>query len=200
MAAGIERAGPWGLRVHACNSSPTTPVDWSATEYLPQRDSLEGEQKHHFTLTGIPAGNYHLYQHLIGEPMTYTYGGNTTTYTAPVAAWGGVPVQVKINAATVLKDFSEYALNDLPVRVTDADGHPVEHATLRIRDRMSESWRQVQENPAQLEQADHPIPDPAAARIVAGVATLPRIREGWLDLSVESDNGLTFSFTVPLSP
>jgi hypothetical protein len=84
--------------------------------------------------------------------------------------------------------------------VTDAAGHPVEHATLRIRDRMSESWRQVEENPAQLEQAAHPIPYPAAARIVGGKATLPHIREGWLDLSVESDNGATFSFTVPVSP
>lgn len=173
---------------------------WSVTDYLPERDSRQGEQKHHFTLMGIPAGNYHLYQHLIGEPKTYTYGGNATTYTAPIAAWGGVPVHIKPNSATVLKDFSEYTWDDLPVRVTDIDGHPVEHATLRIRDRMSESWRQVEENPAQLEQAAHPIPYPAAARIIRGRATLPRIREGWLDLSVESDNGATFSFTVPVSP
>lgn len=84
--------------------------------------------------------------------------------------------------------------------MTDAKGLPVEHATLRIRDRMSESWRQVEENPVQLEQAAHPIPYPAAARIVGGRATLPRVREGWLDLSVESDTGAIFSFTVPVSP
>jgi hypothetical protein len=176
------------------------PAGWSVTEYLPQRDSQDGEQKHHFTLTGIPGGNYHLYQHLIGEPKTYTYSGNTRTYSAPSAAWGGVPVHMEANSATVLKDFSEYPLNDLHVRVTDADGHPVEHATLRIRDRMSESWRQVEENPAQLEQAAHPIPYPAAARIVDGRATLPRVREGWLDLLVESDTGEIFSFSVPVSP
>jgi hypothetical protein len=176
------------------------PAGWSVTEYLPRRDSLDGEQKHHFTLTGIPAGNYHLYQHLIGEPKTYTYGGNTTTFTEPIAAWGGVPVHMEVNAVAELKDFSEYLLNDLQVRVTNADGHPIEHATLRIRDRMSESWRQVEENPAQLEQAAHPIPYPAAVRIVGGTATLPRIREGWLDLWVESDSGTTVSFTVPVSP
>ncbi len=82
---GLERsdhgfAGP-RLQLIADN-----PAGWSVTEYLPQRDSRDGEEKHHFTLAGIPAGNYHLYQHLIGEPKTYTYGGNTTTYTAPVAA------------------------------------------------------------------------------------------------------------------
>lgn len=122
------------------------------------------------------------------------------TYTAPIAAWGGLPVQIKANSVTVLKDFSEYPLNDLQVRVIDAEGRPVEHATLRIRDRMSDSWRQVEENPAQLEQAEDPIPYPAAVRIVGGTATLPRIREGWLDLLVESDNGARFSFTVPVSP
>jgi hypothetical protein len=73
------------------------------------------------------------------------------------------------------------------------------HATLRIRDRMSESWRQVEENPAQLEQAAHAIPYPAAARIVGGRATLPHVREGWLDLFVESDDGPIFSFTVPIN-
>lgn len=176
------------------------PAGWSVTEYLPQRDSREGEERHHFTLTGIPEGDYHLYQHLIGEPKTYTFGGHTTTYTEPTASWGGIPVHIEASSATVLNDFSEYPLNDLQVRVTDANGHPVEHATLRIRDRMSESWRQVEENPAQLEQAAHPIPYPAAARIVAGRATLSHIREGWLDLSVESDDGAAFSYTVPVSP
>jgi hypothetical protein len=136
----------------------------------------------------------------IGEPKSYTLAGNKTAYTSPIAAGAGVPVHMEINSATALKDFSEYPLNDLQVRVADADGHPVEHATLRIRNRMSESWRQVEQNPAQLEQAAHPIPYPAAARIVAGRATLPRSREGRLDLSVESDNGTTFSFTVPVSP
>lgn len=173
---------------------------WSVTEYLPKRDAPDGEKKHHFTVAGIPAGNYHLFQHLIGEQKTYTHGRDTTTYTAPIAAWGGIPVHIEANSATVMKDFREYPFSDLQVRVIDADGHPVEHATLRIRDRMSEAWRQVEENPARLEEAAHPIPYPAAARIVSGRATLPRIREGWLDLAVESDEGPTFSFTVPVSP
>jgi hypothetical protein len=175
------------------------PAGWSVTEYLPRRDSRDGVRRHQFTMTGIPVGKYHLYHHLIGEARTYTYGRETTTYTAPIAAWGGIPVKLKANSVTTLKDFSEYSLDDLHIRVTDANGGPVEHATLRIRDRMSESWRQVQENPAQLEQAAHPIPYPAAARIVGGRATLPRVREGWLDLLVEFDTGAVFSFTVPVS-
>ena len=196
---GLERsehgfAGP-RLQLIADN-----PADWSVTEYLPKRDSRKGELRHHFTVTGVPAGKYHLYQHLIGEAKTYTYVGKTTNYTAPIAAWGGFSVKVEVHSVTTLKDFSEYPFNDLRVRVTDAKGRPVEHATLRIRDRMSESWRQVEENPARLEEAAHPIPYPAAARIVGGRATLPRVREGWLDLLVESDAGPIFSFTVPVSP
>ena len=196
---GLERSdhGFAGPRLQLVADDPAA---WSVTEYLPRRDFQDGEQRHHFTITGIPAGTYHLYQHLIGEAKTYTYGRVTTTYTAPIAAWGGVPVKLWVNSVTELKDFSEYPFDDLHVRVTDAKGRPVEHATLRIRDRMSESWRQVEENPAQLEQAAHPIPYPAAARIVGGRAILPRIREGWLELFVEYDTGAIFSFTVPVSP
>jgi len=175
------------------------PACWSVTEYLPERDAREGEARHRFTLSGLPAGNYHLYQHLVGKQQTYSYAGRTTENTHPIAAWGGIPVKLEANRTTQLPDFIGYPLNDLQVCVNDPGGNPVEHATVRIRDRMSDSWRQVEENPAQLEQAAYPIPYPAAARIVAGMATLPRIREGWLELVVETDAGAIFSFTVPVS-
>lgn len=177
------------------------PVGWSVSEYLPGRDSTEGEQRHHFTLTGIPAGNYHLFQHLIGGPKTYTMGGHTYSDTAgPIDAWGGIPVRMEANSTTELKDFAEFPFSDLHVSVRDSEGRSVEHATLRIRDRMSESWRQVQEDPMQAELAADPIPYPAAVRIVGGKAALPRIREGWLNLLVESDSGAVASFMVPVSP
>src|SRR3954470_23291086 len=120
---GLERsehgfAGP-RLQLIADN-----PADWSVTEYIPHRNADNGEQRHRFTVPGIPAGNYHLYQHLIGEPKTYTYGGRTTAYTSPIAAWGGVPVKLAANSATELKDFNEYPLNDLPVLVTNSNGLP----------------------------------------------------------------------------
>ena len=176
------------------------PADWSVTEYLPERDARTGEKRHRFTLTSLPAGNYHLYQHLIGKSKTYSFENHTTHLTAPIAAWGGIPVKLEAGSTTQLKDFIDYPLNDLQIRVADATGRPIEHAMLRVRDRMSESWRQVEENPAQLEQAAHPIPYPAAARIVGGFAALHHIREGWLDLLVENDAGPTYSFTVHVSP
>jgi hypothetical protein len=176
------------------------PVGWSVTEYLPARDSRTGEEKNRFTIPGLPPGSYHLYQHLIGTPQSYMIGGKQYSYTAPIDAWGGIQVRLEPAGTVQLKDFIDYPYSDLHVRVTGSDGSPVQNATLRIRDRMAESWKQVEENPAQLEQAAHPIPYPAAVRIVGGRATLPRIREGWLDLAVESDKGATFSFTVPVSP
>lgn len=196
---GLERSdhGFAGPRLQLIADNPS---GWSLTEYIPQRDAREGDARHHFTMASVPAGSYHLYQHLIGKPATYNYGGHTRSYTEPIAAWGGIPVKLEPNQTTELPDFIDYRLADLQVRVADTTGRLVEHATLRIRDRMSESWRLVQENPAQLEQAAHPIPYPAAARIIAGTATLPRIREGWLDLGVETDSGAIFGFTVPVSP
>jgi hypothetical protein len=141
-----------------------------------------------------------LFQHLIGEPKTYAIGTESYKYTAPIDAWGGVPVHVEANSSARLKDFIEFPFENLRVLVTDSAGRPVEHATIRVRDRMSESWRQVEENPMQLEQAAHPIPYPAAARITGGKAILPRIREGRLDLTVELDNGPAYAFTVPVPP
>lgn len=176
------------------------PTGWSATSFLPERDARQGEQRHNFTLTGIPVGSYHLYHHLIGKRQTYPFSREPVPYDTPIDAWGGIPVQVRLNAVTQLTDFSEYAFSTLQVRLTDAKGRAVEHATLRIRDRMSESWRQVQENPAQTEEANDPIPYPPAARIVNGRATLPNIRAGQLELLVELDTGPTYSFTVLVAP
>lgn len=63
-----------------------------------------------------------------------------------------------------------------------------------------ESWRQIEENPAQLEQAAHPIPYPPASRLNQGTLTLPRVRAGQVELSVELDDGTIYRFIVPVSP
>lgn len=195
---GLERSehGFAGPRMQLIADHPN---QWSVTEYIPPRDARQGEQKHHFTLAGIPAGDYHLYQHLIGESKNWIYGKLSEAYTSPIDAWGGIPVKLTAGATTQLRDFIEYPREDVHILVTDAKGNPVDHATVRIRDRMSESWRQIAENPFQLEQAAHPIPYPAAARLIGGQATLPRVREGWLDLFVELDSGAAFEFTATVS-
>lgn len=172
-------------------------IGWSATEYLPARDGTDGD----FTVKGIPAGHYHVYQHLIGESKAFaTPTGRQTQYVGPIAAWGGVPVTLEAGKTAHLRDFIEYPFQGLRLRITDQAGRPLDHGTVRIRDRMSESWRQVEENPARLEEPSDPIPYPAAARLVSGAATLPRVRAGWLDLLVELDSGAVYSFTTPVAP
>ena len=86
------------------------------------------------------------------------------------ASWGGIPVKLLAGQTTILRDFADFPLGELVVSITDRARRPVEHATLRIRDRMSDSWRQVEENPMQLRQADHPISYPASRRIEKGFA------------------------------
>jgi len=194
---GLSEHGWAGPRMQLISDDP---AGWSVTEYLPARDARSGDAKDRFTVRGLPPGSYHLYQHLIGTPKEDKFDGKEYQYTEPIAAWGGVPVRLPPGGAAQLKDFIEYPFSDLRVRVADSDGVAVDHATLRIRDRMAESWKQVEENPAQLEQAAHPLPYPAAARIVRGNATLPRVREGWLDMVVELDDGPTYVFTKPVSP
>jgi hypothetical protein len=153
------------------------PDGWSVTEYIPPRDAREGEQKHHFTLAGMPAGDYHLYQHLIGESKIWIYGKIGEAYTSPIDAWGGIPVKLTAGAITQLRDFIEYPREDVHILVIDAKGIPVDRATVRIRDRMAESWRQIEENPFQLEEAAHPIPYPAAARLIGGREKCPVAEE-----------------------
>jgi hypothetical protein len=168
------------------------PAAWSVTVFLPKRDG-----EHTFTLRDLPAGDYHLYQHLIGTPNSYKDdAGREHNYTIPLNAWGGIPAKLQANSTTKLKDFIEYPLQDLPVIVRDFRGQPVNGATLRIRDRMSESWRQVAEGPTTLSNAAHPIPYPPAIRIQEGRAVLPSIRAGMLELLVELDDGTVFPMTV----
>jgi len=114
------------------------PAAWSITEYLPARDSRTGDNKDRFTIRDLPAGRYHLYQHLIGTPGTYRFGGKEYPYTAPIDAWGGIAVRLEPGATAQLNDFIDYRFADLRVRVSDSDGRPIENATLRIRDRMAE--------------------------------------------------------------
>jgi hypothetical protein len=158
------------------------PSRWSITEFLPKQ-SKSGI----FTISGIPPGDYRLYHHL--------FNGRAD---AASAAWGGVDVHLTAGKTTRIASLKT-KLGDLRVRLSDVSGSPINNATLRIRDRMSDSWRQIEENPAQLEQAGLPIPYPPAVRIVDGRATLSQIRSGWLEFLVERDTGSAYAYTMPVT-
>ena len=180
-----------GPRMQLIADSPSA---WSLTVYLPTTEAGNS-----FTIAGVPPGEYHVYHHLIGQPKTYTYSGKTQTYVESIAAWGGVPLKLAPGETGQLRDFAGDSLGQLSVRVTDQGGRPIERATIRIRDRMSDSWRQFEENPAQVEQPGYPIPYPASARIMNGSAMLPNVRSGWLEYAIEMDAGPSYSFISPVT-
>jgi hypothetical protein len=165
---------------------------WSITEFIP-RQNKEGV----FTIGGIPPGDYRLYHHLFNGNVTYRTNGKDTTYNRPASAWGGVAVHLTAGKTTRIAPLNG-KLGELSVHLSDPAGRPIENATLRIRDRMSDSWRQFAENPAQVEEPGHPIPYPTAVRIVDGKATLPQMRSGWLEFAVETDAGPAYSYTLPV--
>jgi hypothetical protein len=183
--------GTAGPRLQLINDNPD---GWSVTEYMPARRP-DGS----FTLTGLPAGDYHVYHHLIGEDRTYTSNGRQSTYRSAAAAWGGVGVHLDPARPAAIADFAADTLGDLPVRVVDGSGQPVDRATLRVRDRMSDSWRQIEEDPGRIESQGDPIPYPAAERIVTGQATLHKIRSGWLEFAVELDSGAAYTYRLPVT-
>lgn len=146
------------------------PEGWSVTVPFPERVGVDG-----YRVLGLPVGNYHVFQHLIGKPVP--------------DAWGGIPVRLEAGKTAVLRDFEEYPFGPLPVRVEGAAT-----GTVRVRDRMAEAWGWVASGPTTLRDATHPIPAPAAARIVNGVGELGAVRPGMLELVVELDDGRLFPF------
>jgi hypothetical protein len=172
------------------------PDGWSVTVFMPTRDG-----KDTFTLSGLPSGSYSVHQHLIGTQKTYRgEPGKEESYTVPLDAWGGIPVVLSDGVAAVLNDFIEYPFRACAVKVTYADGSPVDGAVLRVRDRMSDSWRRVAEAPTTLANASHPIPYPPAARVVRGAASLPAIRAGRLQLLLEMDDGTVIPIDTDVDP
>ena len=167
------------------------PAGWSVTEFIPRKE------RGVFKIAGIPPGDYHLYHHLFNAKVTEQFDGKSYTYNRPVPAWGGVAVHLTAGKTTRIEPLNS-KLGELSVLVTDASGSPVSNATFRIRDRMSDSWRQVEENPAQVEQAGFPIPYPTAVRVVDGKAKLLQIRSGWLEFVVETDAGPSYAYRVPV--
>jgi hypothetical protein len=94
-----------------------------------------------------------------------------------------------------LTDFIDYPRSRLSIRVLDPAGNPLTDGIVRLRDRMWEAWRPIAEGPTTLAYADHPIPYPPAAALRDGVAEFDSIRTGWLEFSVELDNGAIHRFT-----
>jgi hypothetical protein len=169
------------------------PGGWSITEFIPQQ--TRGGT---FVIRGIPPGDYHLHHHLFNGQVSYTFAGKSYTSTGTPAAWGGVAVHLVAGKTTRIASLNT-KLGMLNVKVSDAVGNPVNNATFRVRDRMSDSWRQIEENPAQVEQAGLPIPYPAAVRIIDGKLTLPQVRSGLLEFAVETDAGSTYSYALPVA-
>jgi hypothetical protein len=182
---GFSEHGWAGPRIMLISDDST---GWSVTDFIPPRTG-----QNTFTMRGLPTGSFHVYQHLIARSQVYRNArGEESKYSVPVNAWGGIPVNLAAGQTTTLNDFIDFAFTDLDVKVTDSTGNSVTGATLRVRDRMSESWRQVAEGPTTLSNAAHPIPYPPAVRLNAAQATLPSIRAGWLELQVELDDGRVF--------
>ncbi|MEW6743964.1 MAG: carboxypeptidase-like regulatory domain-containing protein [Planctomycetota bacterium] len=164
---------------------------WDVIVSLPKRQ--EGDT---FLLEHLPAGPFHAFQHLIGEVQSWTdEKGEQHEFSQPKDAWGGVPVMMEPGEVTEIEDFASHELGELTVEIKDRAGKPVHDATLSIRDRMSEAWQQVIRGGSTYGFALDPIPLPPAVRIEAGVAKLPSIRSGRLELVVSLDQGMVFTCT-----
>ncbi|MBX3464985.1 MAG: carboxypeptidase regulatory-like domain-containing protein [Planctomycetes bacterium] len=141
-----------------------------------------------FRVEHLPRGSFTLHHHLYATGYFRGEGGT----------WGGQQVTIGAEAA----DGGELAQGpdgELQVRVRWADGSPAS-GRLAVRDRMYESWQQVVRGNSTLVFASDPIPAPPSARLVAGTATLGRVRSGRLGFELLGDDGATVFFVRDVVP
>ncbi len=171
------------------------PEGWDITVPMPER--FEDD----FFELALPAGSYHLFQHLIGEPYTRTHERRAIETYRPVYGYGGIPVRIRREEILRLPDFEESPLNLLEVEAVDHTGVPVKSGILSIRDRMAEAWRQVELEGSTPAVAADRIPMPPE-RILDdnGRATFPAVRQGHLELRLLSGSDLVHHFSVAAHP
>jgi len=156
--------------------------------------SREAHQR--FELKGLPIGDYHAFAHLIGRDEKR----KDHTFNQPVYAYGGIKVALRAGKTTKLVDFADPERGKLRVVVLDKSGRPVDGARVSIRDRMYEFWRQVEEGGTTLRYASDAIVPPPSAVLEDGRATLPEVRAGRLELTVELDDGRIVEMTRDVEP
>ena len=144
---------------------------WNVMYSLTRPDEEAGRKPHTFALTGLPAGDYHLFHHL-----------------ADRQAWGGRQVTLVAGAKTQVAGLGSNQPGRLIVEVVDADGQSVRNRILRVRDRMYKEWTApgriiITSGPVE------PIPLPPAVRLAGAPVILEPIRAGWLELIVDDPAG-----------
>lgn len=154
---------------------------WNVMYSLPRPDE-EGRRPHTFALSGLPAGDYHLFHHL-----------------ADRQAWGGREVNLVAGATTRLEGLGSDQPGRLVVEVVDADGHPVRSRVLRVRDRMYKEWTApgriiITSGPVE------PIPLPPAVPLEGVPVVLEPIRPGWLELVVDDPAGDALHYLRKVEP
>ena len=147
-----------------------------------------------FTLDQLPPGNYHVFYHLIGTIRHF--GRSNLQLSDPTDAWGGVPLSLHAHQTTVLQDLAEPELGSLTVRVTDAAGKPVNGARLSILDRMKQWSQSFRKRYAPM----HDLPTSPTVVLEHGLATLPSIRAGRLELQIGFADGRVLSCCREVRP
>ena len=148
----------------------------------------------------VPAGKYHLFQHLIGEPQQRTYRGKTVETYRAAYGYGGIPLRLRSGEILRLVDFVEAPLQSLEVEVVDHAGVPLSNGILSIRDRMAEAWRIVELGGSTLAYAPDRIPMPPERRLRNGRVTFPAVRQGFLELQLLSGGDRIHRFSVSVHP
>lgn len=151
--------------------------------------TLPGPQE--FRLAQLPRGEFALHHHLYSTTSAWSLRNDQ-------GSWGAVALRIG-DADADVGALGRGPDGALSVKVTLLDGRPAV-GVLSVRDRMHESWQQVMRSNSTLVFAADHIPHPPSARLVAGKATLEKIRAGSLCFELLSDDGATYYFSREVAP
>lgn len=148
---------------------------WHVAVPLPRFQRKTGA----FEIGPIPAGPYHVFQHLISHGP----------------AWGSTWVEVRKSEPTTIPDFADRELGSLDVEVADASGRPAAGAVIRILDRLQVNASSFIRVVGGRFLAEAAVPGGPAVRLEDGKAVFDPVRGGRTEFEVERDDGRTFRFT-----
>ena len=149
---------------------------WSVLCYTPPRVGPDSGGR--FSLPHLPVGRYLAFDHLSLDE----------------AGWGGSAIELGAGQATTIADFADHPIGAIRIDVVDPAGEPLRNATLHIRDRCYESWRDAASQPGDRSFATHHLPAPANYRLSGASVLVEGVRAGWLELEVDVRAGVTHRF------
>jgi 5-hydroxyisourate hydrolase-like protein (transthyretin family) len=137
-----------------------------------------------FRVDGLPPGRYYAWQQVFTSTDPESPGPYVDA--SPKHTWGGVAVVLEAGRATELKEPAAMPAGTVTLHIVDAAGKPVPQATVFIDDA---------DDLAAVGSFQPPF-----IAVANGIAKVPDVRAGWLELELLMNTGRVYSVAGAVQP